>query len=255
MSVSDAWESPYSAAVALPQYLTRGRDQTVQLKVYRNGALVAPSSGTYTLYDAQGSQVVSAAAVSIPGSVAQYSIAAGTLPSTLPLGEDWREEWALAMPDGVTHTFRRPAALVLRALYPVISDVDLERLYSDLNELRPSGMTSYQSYIDESWLQILGRLVAAGEGRFPYMILEPFALRELHLETCLALIFRDFASSMGDGKYLALAENHKREASFAWKTLSFRYDEDHDGKPDGDKRKSSQSVVYLNSAPARRWSF
>jgi len=60
---------------------------------------------------------------------------------------------------------------------------------------------------------------------------------------------------MGDGKYLALAENHKREASFAWKTLSFRYDEDHDGKPDGDKRKSSQSVVYLNSAPARRWSF
>ena len=255
MSVSDVWAEPYSAAIAIPQYLERNRAQTVKLKVYRDGALAAPSSGTYTLYDAAGTAIVDAAAVTVTADTAQYSIGAGTLPTTKAVGEGWYEEWALVMPDTNTHTFRRTAALVLRALYPVISDVDLERLYSDLDDLRPSGMTSYQSYIDESWTQILGRLVAMGEGRFPYLILEPFSLRTYHLELCLSLIFRDFASSMGDGKYLALAENHKRESAFAWQALTFRYDEDHDGQPDGTARKSAQSVIYLNRSPSTRWTF
>ena len=39
------------------------------------------------------------------------------------------------------------AALVLKRLYPVVSDVDLTATYSDLENLRPSSMSSYQQYI------------------------------------------------------------------------------------------------------------
>ncbi len=255
MSASDTWTEPYSAAIHIPQYLERGRAQTVKLRVYRSGALAEPSAGQYSLFDSSGVAVVDAAAVTVTGSIAEYSIGAGLLPATLSVGEGWWEEWALTMPDTNCHTFRRPAALTLHSLYPCISDSDLEALYSDLDDLRPAGMASYQSYIDEAWTQILGRLVAMGEGRFPYLILESFALRELHLELTLAIIFRDFASSIGEGRYLALSENHKREAAFVWRSLSLRYDEDHDGQPDSTERKSVQPVVYLNRAPTTRWSF
>ena len=252
MSSGDAWSAPYTARISIPEYLERNRAQVVSLEVYRDGALAAPSSGTFTLFDAQGAEVVSAAAVTVSGSIAQYSIPAATLPTTKAVGEGWLSEWALVMPDGITHTFRRSSALVLRALYPVITDLDLLALYTDLNLLRPSGLSSFQGYIDEAWRQVLGRLIS--KGRFPYLIVDPWALREIHLETTLGLIFRDFASSIGEGRWLALAENHKKEASFAWQALTFQYDEDHDGQPDGgERRKSAHPVVYLSNAPRTRW--
>lgn len=251
MSAADAWSAPYSARIPFPDYLERNRSQTVKLEVYRDGALAAPSSGTFTLYDDSDEEVVSAAAVTIASSVAEYTIPALTLPTSKAVGEGWREEWALLMPDGVIHTFRRSAALVLKNLYPVITDLDLTALYTDLGDLRPASLTSFQGYIDEAWRQVLGRLIAAG--RFPYLILDPWSLREIHLETTLALIFRDFASSLGQGQYLELAESHKKEAAFAWKTLTFQYDEDHDGKPDSKRRKAAEPVIYLSNAPRTRW--
>ena len=113
-------------------------------------------------------------------------------------------------------------------------------------------MTSYQAAIDEAWRQIVGRLV--GKGRFPYLILDPWSLREIHLETTFSLIFRDFASSVGEGRYLDLAESHKKTAASAWRQLTFQYDKDHDGRPDGQgKRTSYEPVIYLSNAPRGRW--
>jgi len=252
MSSADEWEQPYTARIPFPDYLERARAQTVALEVYRDGALVAPSSGTFTLYDASGVAQIDAAAVTISASKAQYAIGAGSLPSTLPVGENWQEEWALVFSDGVTRTFRRSAALVLRAIHPVVTDADLLACYTDLDDLRPSDQTSYQGAIDEAWRQIIGRLV--GRGRFPYLILDPWSLREIHMETALALIFRDFASSVGEGRYLDLAESHKKTAASAWRGLTFKYDKDHDGRPDGQgKRTASEPVVYLSNAPRGRW--
>lgn len=252
MSSADEWEAPYTARIPFPDYLERARAQLVTLEVYRDGALVAPSSGTFTLYDAAGSPVLDGVAVTIASSRAQYSIGAGSLPSTLPVGEGWQEEWSLTFADGVTRIFRRSAALVLRAIHPVITDADLLACYSDLDDLRPSDMTSYQAAIDEAWRQIVGRLV--GKGRFPYLILDPWSLREIHLETTFSLIFRDFASSVGEGRYLELAESHKKTAASAWRQLSFQYDKDHDGRPDGQgKRTSYEPVIYLSNAPRGRW--
>ena len=252
MSSQDEWEQPYTARIPFPDYLERGRAQLVTLEVYRNGALVAPASGTFSLYDASGVAQVDAASVTISADRAQFSIGSSSLPSSLPVGEGWQEEWSLVFSDGVTRIFRRSAALVLRAVHPVITDADLLACYSDLDDLRPSDSSSYQGPIDEAWRQIIGRLV--GRGRFPYLILDAWSLREIHLETTLSLIFRDFASSIGEGRYLDLAESHKKTAASAWRSLSFDYDKDHDGKSDGQgKRTSYEPVIYLSNAPRGRW--
>jgi len=251
MPASD-YEQPFTARIPFPEYMERGKAQAVKLEVYREGVLQAPASGTFTLYDASGLAVVDAQAITITGDVAHYTIPASVIPSTTPVGEGWQLEWALTSPAGVTRTFRRSGSLVLRALFPVVTDVDLTACYSDLDDLRPSDVTSYQEPIDEAWRQIIGRLV--GRGRFPYLILDPWALREIHLETTLSLIFRDFASSIGEGRYLDLAESHKKTAASAFRSLTFRYDSDHDGRPDGQgKRTAAEPVIYLSNAPRGRW--
>ena len=254
MSASDTWENPYTARIPFPSYVERSRAQVVQLAVYRSGALVAPVSGTFTLTDADGDVVVDAAAVSVVGDVAQYSLPAAAIPDSTPVGEGWAEDWALTFADGVTRTFRRSAALVLRALFPVITDADLLACYSDLDDLRPADLTSYQQFIDESWRRVIGRLVS--RGRFPYLILDPWSLREIHLETCLGLIFQDFGSSVGEGRYIDLAEGHKKTAAAAWRNRTFQYDQDHDGRGGTrGKRTPAEPVIYLCAPRRGRWGF
>ena len=253
MPASD-YEEPYSARIPFPEYLERGKDQLCKLEVYRGGSLQAPSSGTFSLFDPNGVAVVDAQAVTVATSVAQYTIPASVIPTTTAVGEGWQLEWVLVFSDGQARTFRRSAALVLRALFPVVTDADLLACYSDLDDLRPADKTSYQSYIDESWRRVVGRLVA--RGRFPYLVLDPWSLREYTLETCLALVFADFGSSVGEGRYVELAEMHKRTAAAAWRNLNFVYDEDHDGRPGGrGKRTSAHPVIFLSNAKNSRWRY
>jgi len=251
---SSDYEQPYTARFSAPEYLERGRDQLVKLEVYRAGALQTPASGTFSLYKPGGEAVIDAAAITVASSRAQYTIPASAIPDTTEVGEGWQIEWILTSGGGVTRTFRRSCAVVLRALFPVVTDADLLACYSDLDDLRPADATSYQGYIDEAWRRVIGRLVA--KGRFPYLILDPWALREYTLETTLALVFADFGSSVGEGRYVELADMHKKTAAAAWRNLNFIYDEDHDGKPGGKgTRKSAHPVIYLSNAPRGRWRY
>ncbi|HEX4935116.1 MAG TPA: hypothetical protein VFV33_18155, partial [Gemmatimonadaceae bacterium] len=89
----------YSARIAYPDYLVRGRTQTVSLALYRSGALVAPtqSGSTFTLTSPAGVEIVSASAVTVSSSVATFAIGAASLPSTLTLGHGYREKWSLVL--------------------------------------------------------------------------------------------------------------------------------------------------------------
>ena len=248
-----AADTIYTARIPYPDFIERARGQKIKLEIYRDGALAAPSSGTVTVYDASNTAIVDAQAVTISGSIAEYTISAGTVPDTLSLGPGWLIVWALVMPDSATHTFRRDAALVRRQLYPTVSDVDLTAAYSDLGDLCPSGDSSYQGKIDEAWRRILGRLDA--DGRLPHRIINPSSLRELHLEMTLELIFRDFAISVGDaGKYSEMAEMHNQLAEKAWQRLSTKIDHDEDGFQDDSGRRYGHPVIMLSTAPRSRWS-
>lgn len=259
MSVS---ETLYSPAASTPQELERGRTQAVTYPLYRDGSLVAPSSGTYTLFEpGMGSdagadaKLVDVAAVTITGNVATYSVLSSVLAPTIALGEGYREEWALTI-SGIVHTFERPTAVIRKRLYPVISDLDLEARYKELRVFKNQDpyTGTWQPFIDEAWTIIKGRLLR--EGHLPYLIRTPHSLREIHLHLTLQLMCMDFYSGLDEaGKWLELADRHEKSYEHEWGQAQFGLDYDKDGaQDDADKFVAARRPIYPNAGGATRYS-
>ena len=238
----------YAPRIRIHEVLERNKAVTTTLPVYRDGALVAPSSGTFTLIQPSGADVIAATAIAVVGDVAQFSILAAQVPTTLALSEGYIEHWDLVI-GGITYNFQRPAVIARRALYPVISDIDLIAQYSDLASVRPSSMTSYQSYIDEAWYQIISKLRA--KGNLEYLILDPQSLRLIHIDWTMYLVFKDFDSTgLGEGRYMELAREHKGAFHSGFSSLNFRYDLSNTGTAtDANKRTAASPVIFLSDPP------
>lgn len=230
--------SPLAARFAGPELLQRGAAQGISCPLYRDGALVAPSSGTVSIYRADGSQVVAAAAVSVVASIATYTT--GTF-SGETLGEGWRVEWLLTV-SSVVYTFDRTAALCRRRLFPVVTDADLLRLHSDLTRLRPSNLTSYQDYLDLAWEELLH--VVRQQGTLPNLIMSPEDLRYVHTYRTLEAVFRDFSVTAQPDKWNVLSKEYAQKADAAFKQLSFKYDDNDDGQANTNRR-PAQAVTFL----------
>lgn len=236
-------DTNYAPRFSTPEFLERGRDNKITAPIYRSGALVAPVSGTVSIYRQDQSVVVNAAAVTIVASVATFTVTSVSIGS-LVLEDGWLLEWALLMLDGVVHTFRRDGALVRRRLYPVISDIDLLRRHRDLSTLREAGVTSYQDYLDESWCMIENRLI--GGGKRPYLVMSASAFRECHVCLTLHLVWQDYATSAGDtSRYQQLADSYGQAYENAWASLSFIYDETDENVVSIDRRNSGSPTLWL----------
>lgn len=237
-----AW-TEYQTRIRLPAYLERGRTTALSMPMYAAGALSAPSSGTITIYDASNTAIVSAAAVTVTGSIATYSLLAATV-AALSYGTGWRIEWALVMPDTFTHDIRQDASLVRCRLSPVVTDADLLLRHTDLASFRPTGETSWQNYIEGAWEDIVGRLEAMG--RRPYLIISPQAIRPIHLAQTLKLICRDL-SGAGDeaNRWNRLAADYDKEAEEAWSRTSLVYDESDTGTGSPRRRASTTTSLWL----------
>lgn len=244
-------ETSYTIRAPYPVMLQRGRAATTKIEVYRDGALSAPtaSGSTYTLLSPSGSTVVSGA-VTVSSSVATYSLSAGDLPSTLQLGEGYQEVWVLVLADGTTRTFDREAAVILRPLYPVVTDLDLTAMYPDLATWRGSDVTSMQGFIDEAWRQILSRLIA--QGVLPYLVKSAHAFRTAHQHLALAIWAGYAAKGRAGANFLELATMHRAAYEEAWKAINFAVDTDHDGRVDDPhKRIAAQPVTFLSGGRPR----
>lgn len=248
-----AAETLYTARTAYPNLIERARAQVVTLPLYRDGALFAPTqaSSTYSLYKPDGTAVVSAAAVTVSGSVAQYAIPAATLPASLePLGEGWREEWALVISGETTaRNYRREAALVLRAAYPTVTDADLTALYPDLVTQLGTIGTNFQAQIDAAWARIVRALLRRGFAS--YLIVDMSALHDWLENEVLASIFRSFWRGAGGDRWKVLWDHHAELARDAAKGVNFTVDSNHDGKADDTARTAPGTVIHPNAAPSR----
>ena len=245
-------ETLYTARTAYPDVLCRARDNAVSMPLYRDGALVAPSSGTFSLYDSTGTAIVSAAAVTITGSIATYTIPAATLPATLALGEGWRERWTLTV-SSVARGYERTAALALISFSPSVTDADLLALYPGLSKARGSAVASFQAWIDEAWKVVIQRLLR--EGHLPYLIRTPDALREAHLHLALSLVCRGVKPTMGAGEssWQTDAEYHRREYEAAWSAANWQLDRDQDGNVDDPSQRVRAGVaLHIFGQPGRR---
>jgi len=244
-------DTVYSARFRGPEEIEHGRANLLKCPTRLNGSAAVPSSGTVSVYNRAGSALVDAAAVTVSGSVAQYSLAAATVASEA-FEEGWRVEWALVMPDGITHTFRTDGALVRRQLYPVITDADLFRRASSLDPSGTAPITSeanYQTWINEAWDEIRLRLIS--QGNRPNLILSPSALRGVHLNLTLAFIFEDQATRLNEA-YQDIADRYRDHYESEWRRLNFIYDDGDTGRAeDAETRRSGTPTIWLAGGRAR----
>jgi len=234
-----------SARFTHADYLVRGVDAALSCPLWQSDALVEPSTGTCTVYDANGTSIDSDDVV-VTGSIATRTVPAASLPSTLAFAEGWRVEWSLVV-SGDTLVFRNEAALVRSALAPAASDQDLYRRVSGLdpNGSKPiHSLTDLQVYMDEAWLIILGKLTA--KGRLPYLIVNSHALREPHILLALSLIFEDFATRLNE-KHIETAQMYRSRFNDAWNDVRVTEDTDQDGDADGSRRVSVSGSMWMTS--------
>jgi len=238
-------EIQYSPRFQLPHLLERERENTLALSIYREGALVAPTSGTVTLYDTNGTSKASVSATII--SQVPRAVFTTSHLSPLDYGEGYYIEWALAMPDGVTHTFANDAIICKRTLSPVVSDSDIYQRVSSLRTGDPgsiSSATTYQDQLDSAWVTIQLRMIE--KGNRPHLIISPSALRECHINLTLAIVFEDLASRSNEA-YGERARAYREAYESAWKSVSWKQ-ADQEGRPESkESRKGIRSTVWLSS--------
>ena len=227
---------------ALPRSIERGVANTLTADVYSAaGAQQTASAGTLTLY-AGSKLILDAVAVTSAGAPTSHTLAAGSTTDET-LSDTWLEVWSLTI-GGTVYAFRRDAYLVRHVLYPTITDTDLIELHSDLAALRDADQSSYETQRGAAWTRVQHRLIAAG--RRPELVLSSWALREYHRALALEVIFADFASSTGDGRYRELAEHYRDAAEVEWGRLPLRYDADEGGTEDTGDRAASRPITFLS---------
>lgn len=226
----------------LPRMLIRGVAQTVTADIYSDaGTQQTATAGTYTLFQGSNSTALLTQAVASFGPPASTSIAASVTASE-DLATDWMEIWSLTI-GGVSRDYQRPVYLVRRELYPTITDTDLLDYHTDLADVRDPANSTFQGQRDQAWTSIQKRLIE--RGNFPQLIMDDWALREIHVYKTLELIFRDAAQEIGDGRWKELAGEYARLFTEAWDRTNFRYDQDQEGTIDADDRSSAPNVVWL----------
>lgn len=230
----------YAPRFRCTELLERGRANVITCPVYRDGVLVVPASASVTVKNPDGTTLATPSAT-VSSSVATATVLAASL-SALSYGVGYSVEWALVMPDGTPRTFDNRAAIVRRALAPVISDADLTALHPEIARQLPSGTTTYQAWIDEAWWMIQNRLL--GQANRANLILEPYALRECHRYLALHLVFSSGVTSRGE-RQRELAAEHRANYENEWGQLSFAYGSDDSGVADGTRRRSAQSQTFL----------
>lgn len=237
-------EAGFTFRVRAPSVLERERAFPSRMEARLAGALVAPTSGTYTLLSPTGA-TVSTGAVSVSGSVATYTVPSGDLPSTLAFGGGYVEEWDLDI-SGRTYTARRPAYLARRALWCPITQADLEGLYPYLATTQSEDAANLQSYIDEAWADGLQRLLT--DGMWPETIVDVDALREPVRELALGYTFRALSLGSREGRWADLKREHLDSADRAWARFTTRTDNAQTGTASSQDR-TGPPTVRRNGAP------
>mgnify|MGYP000097237117 CR=1 FL=1 len=168
----------------LPHEIVYSRGTVLYAPVYLDGALVAPGSGTVTIYDSANVARVSAAAVTVSGSIAQYTVAASTFTEG-EVAELVRAEWTLVF-SGTDDVAENDGLVVRRDLHPVLTAADLYRRVRGLDPNNSATITALtaaqqQEKIDEAWVAIVGRMIM--EGTRPSYLMSPSSLRRIPKES------------------------------------------------------------------------
>ena len=232
----------YRIHAPYPEFIVRAQANPIEAQIFdTTGTLIAPDSGTVTVYDGSSAKVVDAAAVAIVADIASYTIGAVDLPDTKQLEDGWRVEWDLVISGNPAVKFVRAASLVRSNLFPTVVSADLEARHQNLSRLIATGNDA-DNFITTAWEVIVRMLLKAG--RMPYLVLSPWALHDALVFQSLTLIFRDGASAAGDGRYQELATEYQELFASEWASITFDYDFDRDGDADSTEQAGADSILF-----------
>ena len=234
----------HTVRFTVPHSIIQGADTTLEAPVYLSGALVAPTSGTVTIYDGGTAVLIGPVAVTITASVATYTVLTAAVDG-LPIGAGWRVVWDLVV-SAQAVTAENDAALVVRRLYSVVTDADLFRKVPALNPNGASPLTlatDYQDPLDEAWVEIENRIYQ--DGRRPEWIRSPSSLRAATVWLTLALIFEDL-ETRNDAGFEGQATKYMDRYETAYSAVTALVDLSGDGAADSDDRIGVKpSVVWM----------
>lgn len=247
----------YRPRYALPLLLVRARSATLRMEVWDDSARAEPSSGTFTLLDESGSELVSAAATTQTGGVATYSLSAATVPATLAYSDAWLARWVLTY-SGQVETFEQPTCLVRADWRSPITPGDLVSRHGEfargepLDPQQDGGEVTLGTWIEEASVGLFTRLWT--DGRRPWLIIDPWAAREHLISRALAVAFRYSSTFVEDvSTLLRHADAYDKAAEDAYGRLQFRYDASETGKPADAPRVSGPSVYLLSGNRPSGW--
>jgi len=217
---------PYAFVRPVPQFLVRAQAQTLSAPMRHGaaGSLVAPASGTVSVYRPDGTALVSAAAITVVDSVATYALAAPA--ATEALGSGWSLIWTLLVGTD-TYVHRETAYLCEYVPPAVVSVIDLLGRLPELRYRVPASQstdrgdgTGWQPQIDATYYELLQRLL--DDGRSPWLITECTGYREWMIaragQRCVQAI-----PAAPDSTWAQAAKDLAFEVRSAEGRLRFRY--------------------------------
>jgi hypothetical protein len=220
----------------------RGEDLPLSFAPTVNGAAVDLDVVTVSVSDPTGA-VVSSGAAAVAGGVATYTLLASVTADRDP-GTGWIVEWSYLV-DGepIARKVRNPLDVVLYTVEPVIGWSDLLGRHADLAERNASGDKAY-AQIRDAWLTIKQRL--RSRARRPCLIVDSYALREVHLLLSLAFVWRGLATGGSETQEGQDADRYEAQFERLWETLTFEEADPATYRRTGD-RKSTRGTLWLGS--------
>ena len=231
--------------------ILRDENQIIDCSWFEDTLLIVPTACTVTLK--QGSNVlldaIAATTIGGPGNSATLDFPAA-LTTDLPFSDTMLELWNFQGLVGglpVEVTARRSGHLVRSILHPHIQDSDLLARHQRLNDIRPPGLASFQDYRTTAW-EVLNRDLIK-QRRRPELILDSYAIIDMHIFKSLELIFRDAITFVGDGRYNDLAAMYAEKYTDEWETVVFRYDRNEDDAISDSELEAATPSTWLGEPP------
>jgi len=237
----------YTARFPLPYMLVRGRANTITLPIERGGSGITPTSGTVTVKDSSGAEFVSAAAITA-ADPSTYAILASVIPDTTSLDDSWTVRWLVTFSDGEVAEFQNIAYIIRRDLHPVITVADVLQKAPPFSATDAVPSTeSVQTYMDEAWERIQRWLIK--QGRRPELVLDSYALWDLHLAETLSDLYHQAVTSLNaGGATFDDWQYWRNKAKDLRGEISLIYDADEDDLVN-DERRGMQGGIFLTAGP------
>ncbi len=246
MAITDTLYAPSRQA---PLLLVRAQAQTIKAPVRHGstGALQAPSAGTVTIERADGSELVSGAAVTVSSSIATYTL---TPSASETLGAGWSAYWDLTMTDG--HLIWQEEAYLCEYVPPcVISAHDLYGVVPELKHRIPEAQgpdgtdEGWQPQIDMAYYELIQALI--DDARKPWLIRSVTAYRRWLLARAVQIAVDSIPATMGDHWSEASKKAHFAMVA-ARSEMRVQYSSDSPGV-----RRAGSPVIRLSPAGRPSW--